>query len=261
MTPRLTTSHAATGYKSRRTPSVLLPAAPSQEELAQYWTLSTRDQAEVMRCRTDATRRRFAVQLCTLRVYGRCLPEAVPAPIAIPNYLARQLGLPLVLFGEVPGRLATETEQLQRIRTYLGWQLFDDENRDRLTSWINQRATDDLLPSVLVSRAEAILRAWQIVAPARSTLEELVGSVTARVQDDVYTRITTGLRPALLPAMDDLLQVPLGARRSVLFQLKEYPAEASYAVILRYIAHYHFLREFGVGTVDLGGSGLPMIRY
>ena len=261
LTPRITTSHATTGYESRRTPSVLLPEDPSQEELAQYWTLSARAQAEVMRCRTDATRRRFAVQLCTLRVYGRFLPEAVPAPVAITNYLARQVGLPLVLFGEVPGRLATETEHLQRIRTYLGWRLFDDESRGRLTSWINQRATDDLLPSVLVSRAEAILRAWQIVAPARSTLEELVVSVTARVQDDVYTRITTGLRPELLHAMDDLLQVPLGARRSVLFQLKEYPAEASYAVILRYIEHYHFLREFGVGTIDLSGLGLPMIRY
>jgi len=83
----------------RYTPSVILPEGPSQEELAQYWTLSARDQAEVMRCRTDATRRRFAVQLCTLRVYGRFLPEAVPAPVAIINYLARQLGLPLVLFG------------------------------------------------------------------------------------------------------------------------------------------------------------------
>ena len=224
LTPRPTTSHAATGYDSRRTPSVLLPEDPSQEALAQYWTLSARDQAEVMRCRTDATRRRFAVQLCTLRTYGRFLPEATPAPVAITNYLARQLDVPLVLFGEVPGRLATETEHLQRIRTYLGWRLFDEESRGRLTSWINQRATDDLLPSVLVSRAEAILRAWQIVAPARSTLEELVASVTARVQDDVYTRITTGLRPELLQAMDDLLQIPPGARRSMLFQLKEYPS-------------------------------------
>jgi hypothetical protein len=47
----------------------------------------------------------------------------------------------------------------------------------------------------------------------------------------------------------------------MLFQLKEYPAEASYAVILRYMEHYHFLREFGVGTIDLGGISLPMIRY
>ena len=124
--------------------------------------------------------------------YGRFLPEATPAPVAITNYLARQLDVPLVLFGEVPGRFATETEHLQRIRTYLGWRLFDEESRSRLTHWINQRATDDLLPSILVSRAEDILRAWQIVAPARSTLDELVASVTARVQDDVYTRIRPG---------------------------------------------------------------------
>lgn len=246
---------------SRRTTSLLLPEDPSQDELVQYWTLSARDQAEVLRCRTDATRRRFAVQLCTLRTYGRFLPEATPAPVAITNYLARQLDVPLILFGEVPSRLATETEHLQRIRTYLGWRLFDEENRGRLMHWITQRATDDLLPSVLVARAEDILRAWQIVAPARSTLEELVASVTTRVQDDVYTRITTGLRPDLLQAMDNLLQVPLGARRSLLFQLKEYPAEASYTVILRYSEHYHFLRALGVNTIDLGGISLPMIRY
>jgi Domain of unknown function (DUF4158) len=260
-TPDMMTSDEISHVLRRHTPSVLLPEDPSQEELAQYWTLSTRDRAEVMRCRSDPTRRRFAVQLCTLRTYGRFLPEATPAPVAITNYLARQLELPLVLFGEAPGRLATETEHLQRIRTYLGWRPFDEEARTRLISWLNQRATDDLLPSMLVARAEDILRAWQIVAPARSTLEELVASVTARVQGDVYTRITTGLTPALLQSMDELLQVPLGTHRSILFQLKEYPAEASYTVILRYIERYHFLRDVGVGDIDLGGISPSMIRY
>ena len=74
-----------------------------------------------------------------------------------------------------------------------------------------------------------------------------MASVTARVQDEVYTRITTGLTPELLQSMDELLQVPSGARRSTLFQLKEYPAEASYAVIVRYIERYHLLRDLGVG--------------
>jgi TnpA family transposase len=245
----------------RRSPSVVLPEDLSQEELAQYWTLSASDRAEVMRCRSDTTQRRFAVQLCTLRLYGRFLPEATPAPVTITNYLARQLDLPLVLFGEVPGRLATETEHLQRIRTYLGWSSFDDEARTRLTSWLNHRATDDLLPSILVSRAEDILRAWQVVAPARSTLEELVASVTARVQGDVYTRITMALPSELIASMDDLLQVPPGARRSRLFELKEYPDEASYDVILRYIERYHFLRDVGVSDIDLGSISPPMIRY
>ena len=103
------TSQEANGAVRRR-PSLLLPADPSAEELAQYWTLSARDHAEVMRCRGDANRRRFAGQLCTLRTYGRFLPEATPAPAAIVNHLARHLALPPVLFGELPGRLATETE-------------------------------------------------------------------------------------------------------------------------------------------------------
>src|SRR5215813_256432 len=140
----------------RRTPSLILPEDPSPEELLQFWTLSARDRVEVLRCRGEANRRRFAVQLCTLRTYGRFLPEATPAPVAITNYLARQLDLPLVLFGELPRRLATETEQLQRIREYLGWQPFDDSARARLTTWLTQRATDDLLPSELITRAEDI---------------------------------------------------------------------------------------------------------
>jgi TnpA family transposase len=185
----------------------------------------------------------------------------VAAPVAMTNYLARQLDLPLVLFGEVPGRLATETDHLQRLRTYLGWRLFDEEARERLTRWLTQRATDDLLPSDLVTRAEDILRSWRIVLPAPSTLEEIVASVTARVQDEVYIRIATGLDPELQRAMDELLEVPSGERRSALFYLKEYPPEASNAVMLRYIDRYHFLRDLGVSDIDLGSVSPPMIRY
>src|SRR5215510_9243350 len=120
-TPGTTLQPAANAPVRRRTPSLILPEDPSAEDLMQYWTLSAQDHAEVLRCRGDANRRRFAVQLCTLRAYGRFLPEATPAPVAITNYLARQLDLSLVLFGDVPSRLATETGHRQRILGYLGW--------------------------------------------------------------------------------------------------------------------------------------------
>lgn len=71
-----------------------------------------------------------------MRAYGRFLPEAVAAPVAMTNYLARQLELPLVLFGDIPSRLATATEHLQRIRASLDWQPFDEEARTRLTHWL-----------------------------------------------------------------------------------------------------------------------------
>jgi hypothetical protein len=126
-----------TSLPFRRRPSApVLPEDPSEEELAQYWMLSTRDKAEVFQCRGEAQRRRFAVQLCALRTYGRFLPKAMPAPVAITNHLARQLALPPVLFGEVPERLATATDHLERIRTYLGWRPFDDEARARVTRWL-----------------------------------------------------------------------------------------------------------------------------
>jgi hypothetical protein len=258
--PETTTPHKLL-VPTRRSSSIVLPEDPSQEELAQHWTLSAGDKAEVLRCRGESQQRRFALQLCALRVYGRFLPKAVAAPTAITNHLAQQLDLPLVLFGEVPGRLATETDHFRRIRTYLGWRLFDDEARKRLAQWLAQRSTDGLLPSVLASRSEDVLRAWQIVAPARSTLEELVATVTTHVQDDLYTRIAAGLTPELQQAIDDLLQVPTGERRSTLFRLKEYPPEASSAVILRYIERYQFLNTLEVGTIDLRDMSSSMIHY
>jgi TnpA family transposase len=118
-----------------------------------------------------------------------------------------------------------------------------------------------VLPSDLLPRAEAILRQWQVVLPAPSTLEALIASVTARVQDDLYTRLVTSLSPALQQALDTLLEVPAGERTSVLFQLKEYPPEASPAVILRYIERYHFLQDLGVEAIDLSPISAPMIRY
>ena len=114
--------------------------------------------------------------------------------VAMTTRLAQPLGLPLVLLEEVFGRLATETDERQRIRKHLGWRPCDDDARTRLTTWLTQRATDDLLPSALVARAEDLLRSWPMVLPAWSTLEALGVSVTARLQDEVYTRMVTGCR-------------------------------------------------------------------
>jgi uncharacterized protein DUF4158 len=82
------------------------------------------------------------------------------------THLAQPLGLPLVLLKKVPTRLATGTKQLQRMRKHLGWRPFDEEARTRLTTWLTQRPTDDLLPSALVAGAEDLLRSWPMVIPA-----------------------------------------------------------------------------------------------
>jgi hypothetical protein len=53
----------------------VLPADPSDDELARHWSLTPADLAEVGRCRSDDHRRRFALQLCTVRQH-----DGVDAP-------------------------------------------------------------------------------------------------------------------------------------------------------------------------------------
>jgi hypothetical protein len=50
----------------RRQAGLTLPQDPSEEELARDWALSEADRVEVLRCRGDDTRRRFALQLCVV---------------------------------------------------------------------------------------------------------------------------------------------------------------------------------------------------
>jgi len=100
----------------QRSPAIHLPEDPTEEELARNWTLSPADRVEVLRCRGDDNRRRFAIQLCVLRLYGRFLGEYAAVPVRILNHISRQLRLPPVLSLERPERPATETEQQQRLR-------------------------------------------------------------------------------------------------------------------------------------------------
>jgi hypothetical protein len=93
--------------------SPVLPTDPSDEELARDWLLSEHDLAEVRRCRGQDKRHSFAIQLCTLRAYGRFLGQDYAAvPVRILNHVGRQLGLPPVLFATPPARKQTDTEHI-----------------------------------------------------------------------------------------------------------------------------------------------------
>jgi len=81
-----------------------VPADPSEDELAQHWSLTPADLAVIAECRGADHHRRFALQLCMLRAHGYFLDDYRHAPIKIVNHLSRQLGLPPVLFLDRPGR-------------------------------------------------------------------------------------------------------------------------------------------------------------
>jgi hypothetical protein len=94
----ITQSEALTAVARARSPRVLLPVDPSEEELAGDLSLSEADKTEVRQCRGDDNRRRFALQLCVLRKYGRFLGSYRQVPVKVLTHLSRQLELSPVLF-------------------------------------------------------------------------------------------------------------------------------------------------------------------
>jgi TnpA family transposase len=240
--------HAPARVRHRR----LLPADPSEDELARHWNLSPADLAEVAQCRGPDHRRRFALQLCMLRAHGRFLDDYRQAPLKIVNHLSRQLGLPPVLFLDRPGRAQTERAQALRIRRYLGLRRFDDAATVDLRDWLRQGALEGRGAAELLARAEDKLREWRVMLPAVSTLERLVIAEVAHATTSLFETVANRVPAALQASIDLLVEVPEGDARSSLFRLKEYPKAATAAAIKGDLVRLRLIEDL-LGT---GGAGL-----
>ena len=234
--------------------SLILPNDPSDEELARDWLLSEQDLVEVRRCRGADNRHSFAIQLCTLRAYGRFLGQDYGfVPVRILNHLGRQLGMPPVLFAAPPDRKKTDTEHERRIRAYLGFRSFDEAVRRELAAWLRARAAEGLLGDELIVRAERHLLSEKIVAPARSTLERLVLSTVSRTEGAAMDRIHERIPGHHRAAIDELLVVDAEAKRSGLESLREGPPDPTPDAINRWLSLADALRELNLAEVDLSG--------
>ncbi|HTP51679.1 MAG TPA: Tn3 family transposase [Anaeromyxobacteraceae bacterium] len=238
-----------------------LPADLTDEELGRDWTLTEEDREAIHRCHGDANRHRFAVQLCALRSQGHFIDGIDDVPVRIVNHVGRQLGLPPSLFMAPSDRAATDTGHAQRIRAHLHYQPFDDQAQERLRRWLDERAIAGVLGTPLLELAASALRSWQVELPARSTLERVVNSCTARGEEATWQRIQERLTPDFCAAVDALLAVPEGDRRSEFNQFKEYPPEARPGAILAYLDRYRRLRSVGTGNVDLVGLGQELVEH
>jgi len=160
-----------------------------------------------------------------------------------------------------PERPATETEQQQRLRGYLRFQTFDERARMHLEDQLRSRVAQGILPAELFQYAEDLLRFSKIIPPPPSTLERIVSSVAASGRQEILRQIAGRLTPAQREAIDGLLHVDESNGRSSLFQLKEYPPEASPASILTYVERSFLLPSLGVSQIDLAGFSTPLIDH
>lgn len=192
----------------RRQSGLTLPEEPGEEELARDWTLSEADRMEVLRCRGDDNRRRFAVQLCVLRRHGRFVDRYADVPVRIVNHLNRQLGLTPTVSLPEPERDATESSHQQRIREYLGYGTFDEEARSLLEEHLRSRVTGGAWPEDLFDSAMDALRFWKIVPPAIATIERMAASIAAVGREEMFERIASRADATARQALERVLDVP-----------------------------------------------------
>ena len=242
---------SATSTQTRRR---MLPLDPSEDDLARHWNLTPADLAAIAECRGPDQRRRFALQLCVMRLHGRFLDDYRHAPIKIVNHLSRQLGLPPVLFLDRAGREPTERVQAQRIRRYLAVRRFDKAAEANLREWLRAGALEGRTAGELLIQAEEKLRGWQVMLPGASTLDRIVNSVVAHTTADLFATIAGHLPEKLRADIDLLVEVPEGDTRSSLFRLKDYPKSANAAVIKGDIVRLRLIEDLlgaGAGLGDL----------
>ena len=236
------------------------PEQIERDWLGRWCHLSEAD-VSLARRRTDpVTRLGFAAQLVTVRATGTFLADtsAVPAPIVVS--LARQLDIadPGVLVGY--GKLAVRWKHTAEIRRRYGYTDFAAQpGHFSLLRWLYRQAwADDLGPTVLFRAAHRKMLAERVVLPGEQVLVRLVGSVRERATRRLWSRLAAAASPEVIAALEALLVVPDGKRRSDLDRLRRPPFSPTIAGLVQALERLGEIRALGVGGLEL--SGVPSRR-
>ena len=233
-------------YFHPRRSSFVLPQEPSNEELAFNWTLSKEDKTQILKRRGDDNRRRYAVQLCVLRQYGRFLDDYDSVATKIIGYLSRQLEIEPVLQMTASSRELTETEYRNDICQYLGYSDFDESAELQLGEWVLSLISDDYFIENLQPKAEEFLSNRKIVLPHPRQMEQIINSVYAQAEKYLLSTISDGLSEGNKDTIDRMLDTDKGSVKSIFFKFSEYPPEPKAKKIARYFKLYQELERVDI---------------
>lgn len=202
-----------------------LPQEPSNEELAFNWTISKEDKAQILRRRGDDNRRRYAVQLCVLRKYGRFLDDYGSVAAKIIGYLSRQLEIEPVLQLTGSSREPTENEYRNDISQYLGYSDFNESSEFKLEKWVLSLISDDYFTADLLPKAEEFLFKQKIVLPPPERMQRNINAAYAKAEQILLSTIADNLSEENKAAIDKVLDTAKGGAKTLFFKFGEYPPE------------------------------------
>ena len=199
--------------------------APSQAELEKIFFLDDEDRALVGRRRGPHMKLGFALQLVTARYVGLFLEDPLDVPAEVVDFVAGQLGI------EDPSCVKRYTER-DKTRFDHAWEIQQAcelkefaEAEPGLRKWVAARSwTSGDGPKAIFTDAVRWLRERDVLLPGVTTLARLVTNVREETTQRLWKMLESLLTAGQRQVLDQLLEVPPGARVSDLERWRKGPA-------------------------------------
>lgn len=235
----------------------------TQTQLDKYFYLDDKDKELIDACRRDYNKLGYALQLTTIRFLGTFLPNPIDVPKEIIPYLAKQLEIdPVVNVESYLERKATRLTHCSEIKAVFDYHDLSGIWGYRLTRWLYAQAWfGNDRPSILFERCTLWLISRKVILPGISTLTVLIAKVRDRVSKRLWQRLTLLVNQSQKEELENLLLVPDGKRYSKLDELKKGPTRISSAVLVLALQRYRYIRDLGIGKIDIGNIPKAKINH
>lgn len=233
--------------------SVSINELPSySESLALNWTLSIDEIEFVLNSvKGESQILYFATQLKSLQNSGLFVDEEndqnTPSD-KILEFLSKQLGIVTTQLQSVSKN--SQTVYREKIKSFLGYQEFSDQQSSFLKKFIMHQVQTDLYSvPVLQEKAENFLKSHKIMRPGKSVLDRLIASYHKEALHVLYEKIANKLTGDQKIKLLALLK-----KQPHMFSMSNYykksPPEASSLKINIFINRFNELKEIGIADIE-----------
>lgn len=232
----------------------------TDEELAHIWTLNP-SEAVFINKHQFQYKLHVAIQLCSLRKYGRFLDEHEGISTKVLNYLASQIGQGASFKINVPDREKTYTKQCQEIIQHLGFKRPSLEEQEALSSWLLEKSEDEVRRDFLIEMAEKRLLDQKIVLPTRKVLKRLVRTILNQTSQEWFSLIYQKISDQTKEHLDLLTWTTPEEPKSLFAELKDSPPAAAIGSINLYLDKFEKLKKLEDCEVDFVDIPLNFIKH
>ena len=221
----------------------------TEDQLAIDWTLTDSDIQFINKNSNQNIK--FAAQLCHLRAYGRFVGKDDVLPFTPLSYIAKQLGQSLSIIPAFTQDHHSYTQR-EKIRNYLGYGTFDDDESLKLQEWLVALLRKDTMDKKrLIDMAINRLKTCRVVLPSPITLGRLVSRKVNEAIEGFHRSIAESLAPDKRKQLVKLITPKHKDAYAQLSELRTSPQNANSDVMNEYLDYFDEIEQLGILECNL----------